>query len=516
MANKKFGSFASPWPKLYSSMDTQPTHAANAGASLFSLDPLHPSLAKAMNELKAELASEIAAADARFEAGGYGSGVLHSSMDITLHRFLIGDNLHVAKTAATVRRSLKWREEVGADKARDAQQRQAFAAAGLPYPFDTARDVKTCNVYTSTSGAISYKEMQELPGAPRAEDHPHYDVGYGYYQFGTRRWHFWDEKRGSPIAVRCLGLTDPSILIAEGRPEKYYEFLMHYSEMMQLSMEMMSLEQKRLVRFHVVVDLQGLGVRHLNRKALGVFKAIADIMSSHYPEVIHQMVLINAPWIFGAVFNLMKRWIPRETQEKISVHGDSYAEGLASLNMPIEKWPVLLGGEVPTAKHLVLPRSFDPTASVAAGAADRAGSGGEIVESVSIAAGASEEFEVPIVPGATCEWTLEVQGYDVDVSATFATTETEGGDDDAGAGAGGAVVFEKTRLAAGSGAEEGVLRGSWTNKSATADGVLKLTFDNSYSWMRSKTVKCTLRFEKEEEEEETGAAAGAAAKAAEE
>ena len=109
-------------------------HAANAGVSLFSLDPVHPRLAAAMAALKTELSPEFAAAKARFDATGVSSGILHSCSDITLHRFLIGDDLNAVKAAASIRASLAWREKVGADASRLSRSRPSSRQASRSPP----------------------------------------------------------------------------------------------------------------------------------------------------------------------------------------------------------------------------------------------------------------------------------------------------------------------------------------------------------------------------------------------
>ena len=443
-------------------------HAANAGVSLFSLDPVHPRLAAAMAALKTELSPEFAAAKARFDATGVSSGILHSCSDITLHRFLIGDDLNAVKAAASIRASLAWREKVGADASRLAQQKQAFVAAGLAFP---ATEMRT-NVYVTSKGKINYKMMQDLPGAPCAMQQPHYDTGYGHFQFGTREWHFWATD-GSPIAVRNMGRTDPATFLVEGRPEKYLEMLMNYNEMMRLSMEMMSLEQKRLVRFHTVIDLGGLGVKHMAPKAVTVFKSMADVLADNYPEVVHKMLVINAPWIFASLYSLLKPWIPAETQNKITIVGADYRATLDAL-MPRAEWPVLYGGNVPTAKHLVLPRSFDPTACVGASVDD-------VRTAIAIGAGSAEKHAVYLRAGASCAYTVVVDERDIDFSVEFVPGAEEGA-----ASKGAAVVLQAPSRITGT-ASMGV-----GEHAATEAGTLYLCFDNAYSWMRSKSVVATV------------------------
>ena len=445
-------------------------HAANEGVSLFSLDPVHPRLATAMAALKLELAPEFAAAKATFDATGVSSGILHSCSDITLHRFLIGDNLNAVKAAESIRASLVWREKVGADASRLAQQKQAFAAAGLAFP---ATDLRT-NVYQSSAGKINYKMMQDLPGAPCAKQQPHYDTGYGHFTFGSLEWQFWASD-GSPIGIRLMGRTDPATFLVEGRPEKFLEMQMNYSEMMRLSMEMMSLEQKRLVRFHTVIDLAGLGVKHMAPKAVAVFKSLADLLSHHYPEVVHKMIVINAPWIFSSLFSLLKPWIPAETQNKITIVGADYRGALDAV-MPRADWPVLFGGDVPTSKYLVLPRSFDPTACVGASADD-------VRTEIDIAAGAAEKHAVFLRAGASCAYTVVVDERDIDFSVEFVPGAEEGA---ATKMCGATVVLQAPSRITGS-ASMGV-----GEHAATEAGTLYLCFNNTYSWMRSKRVVATV------------------------
>jgi hypothetical protein len=47
-----------------------------------------------------------------------------------------------------------------------------------------------------------------------------------------------------------------------------------------------------------------------------------------YPENMAKMYIINAPWLFTAIFKIVRTWLDERTREKISVEGKDYLKVL--------------------------------------------------------------------------------------------------------------------------------------------------------------------------------------------
>jgi len=96
-----------------------------------------------------------------------------------------------------------------------------------------------------------------------------------------------------------------------------------------------------------VIDLQGLGTRHAFRPFLSIFNQGNKLIQSLYPEVMHQIVIINAPTIFTVLFPLVKAFLSKRVISKIRVISETdYFPLLAELIDP-QYIPKYLGGTAP-------------------------------------------------------------------------------------------------------------------------------------------------------------------------
>jgi hypothetical protein len=55
---------------------------------------------------------------------------------------------------------------------------------------------------------------------------------------------------------------------------------------------------------------------------MDLIKALTALDSVVYPELLGKMFIINAPRVFVAVWELIKRWIDPRTQSKIEILGN--------------------------------------------------------------------------------------------------------------------------------------------------------------------------------------------------
>ena len=120
---------------------------------------------------------------------------------------------------------------------------------------------------------------------------------------------------------------------------------------MMIGLDAISFEQNRIVRFHVVTDLCGIGVAHARPRVVSVLRRVSEIFKENYPEVQERIIVVNAPWGFASMFKLVRPFIPARTQAKIEVHRG--VEVLRDL-LPRGKLPKVLGGRASNA-DLVMP-----------------------------------------------------------------------------------------------------------------------------------------------------------------
>jgi hypothetical protein len=46
----------------------------------------------------------------------------------------------------------------------------------------------------------------------------------------------------------------------------------------------------------------------------------------YYPETLYKMFIVNAPWIFRALWKIVSPWIDPQTRERICMGGDKLKE----------------------------------------------------------------------------------------------------------------------------------------------------------------------------------------------
>ena len=83
----------------------------------------------------------------------------------------------------------------------------------------------------------------------------------------------------------------------------------------------------RLSRAGVSIALDDFGtgyasLSHLNH--VRVIKAVAKIGTSYYPEIMKKVWIVNVPWAFAAVWNLVSPMLPEHTRNKVSIMGKNF------------------------------------------------------------------------------------------------------------------------------------------------------------------------------------------------
>ncbi len=91
-----------------------------------------------------------------------------------------------------------------------------------------------------------------------------------------------------------------------------------------------------------IMDLKGVGITKVP-SVYSYVKQASVISQNYYPERLGRMYLINAPWGFSGVWNIVKGWLDPVTVEKIHVLGGGYQKELFA-QVPPENLPKTFGG----------------------------------------------------------------------------------------------------------------------------------------------------------------------------
>jgi len=91
-----------------------------------------------------------------------------------------------------------------------------------------------------------------------------------------------------------------------------------------------------------IMDLKGVGITKVS-SVYSYVKLASAMSQNYYPERLGRLYLINAPWGFSGVFNIIKAWLDPVTVEKIHVLGSGYQKELLA-QVPAENLPKIFGG----------------------------------------------------------------------------------------------------------------------------------------------------------------------------
>eukprot|EP00455_Lapot_gusevi_P056078 TRINITY_DN9228_c0_g2_i1.p1 TRINITY_DN9228_c0_g2~~TRINITY_DN9228_c0_g2_i1.p1 ORF type:complete len:287 (-),score=79.26 TRINITY_DN9228_c0_g2_i1:133-906(-) len=214
----------------------------------------------------------------------------------------------------------------------------------------------------------------------------------------------------------------------------------------------MSREQNTLVRVVKICDLEGLGMRHINRGMFRYLKQIITTSQTYYPETLYKIIIINAPNVFNLAWRLVSPLLNARTLAKVSIFGKDYADEVGKW-VRAEDLPRFLGGQCECESGCV-PR-FNEQAYFLPLAVGR---------------NSKQEVAVPVEAGKYITWYFFTEKHDLGFSAKFVGQS----------GAQVAVTPLQKHAA-------NVFRVSGEYK-AEESGTLHMTFDNTHTYFYSKNV----------------------------
>ncbi|KAK4705058.1 hypothetical protein P7C70_g1150, partial [Phenoliferia sp. Uapishka_3] len=69
----------------------------------------------------------------------------------------------------------------------------------------------------------------------------------------------------------------------------------------------------------------------------------SSVSQDHYPEMVGKVLVINAPYLFSAIWGVLKRWLSETTVSRIEILGTDYKSTLLQ-HAPADSLPKFLGG----------------------------------------------------------------------------------------------------------------------------------------------------------------------------
>jgi len=104
--------------------------------------------------------------------------------------------------------------------------------------------------------------------------------------------------------------------------------------------------QNKLFKHIYVMDLSGLAFGHFSAGVRRVVKNVIVEMGNLYPESVHRMMFVNAPFAFRGIWALIQPWLHPVTKEKTKIVGGGNAmlKEFENCGITRENIPEFLGG----------------------------------------------------------------------------------------------------------------------------------------------------------------------------
>ena len=80
-----------------------------------------------------------------------------------------------------------------------------------------------------------------------------------------------------------------------------------------------------------------------NMVAMNAMQSKSKELQEHYPEIAYKVMIINAGFLFTGLWNVIKLFLNKLTQEKIIILGNNYIPELMK-HTTLDKLPVSIGG----------------------------------------------------------------------------------------------------------------------------------------------------------------------------
>ncbi|XP_053675655.1 protein real-time [Anopheles nili] len=245
-------------------------------------------------------------------------------------------------------------------------------------------------------------------------------------------WHHHD-KDGRPLYILRLGTMDVKGLLKSVGEDELLKLTLHICEEgLKLMKEATKLFGKPIWNWCLLVDLDGLSMRHLWRPGVKALLRIIETVEKNYPETMGRVLIVRAPRVFPVLWTIVSAFIDENTRSKFLFFGGPdcmHAEDGLEQYIDTDKIPSFLGGSCNTLihegglvpKHLYKSESIEES-NGAVQSHDHHG----LYKSVDLKPG--QLFELLIYntdPKSVLTWDFEVLKYDALFAVYHTDTELE-------------------------------------------------------------------------------------------
>ena len=129
---------------------------------------------------------------------------------------------------------------------------------------------------------------------------------------------------GAPLYIIRAGISNTVALTNAHTHEEVVEFMMYRKELGFLLCDAMTRKTRTLTKLVTVNDLSHVSLlAGTDKRFTAVLGAASKLSETLYPQLLDRAVLINAPYIFGAIWSIIKGLMSAKTRAKVAVCGSS-------------------------------------------------------------------------------------------------------------------------------------------------------------------------------------------------
>lgn len=137
--------------------------------------------------------------------------------------------------------------------------------------------------------------------------------------------YFGFDRDGSPVFIDPIGQIDFKGLLSSVKKEEIVRFKAYLGEYgMTLGRQQSAKLGKNVDQIVMVMDMEGLGLKHLWKPGVVLFNTITAFYEDNFPEVMKNILVIKAPKIFPIAYALVKPFLNEVTRNKVKILGGDW------------------------------------------------------------------------------------------------------------------------------------------------------------------------------------------------
>ena len=160
------------------------------------------------------------------------------------------------------------------------------------------------------------------------------------------------DKKGRPVYYQLISKIDIEKIFQITTEERLVRhFIQESEDFMKYKFHICSkVAGKHIDQFFTILDLDGIGIKHLIGSTRNVLMLSMKLGQDYYPENMAKMFMVNVNPFFGMIYTLIKNFLDKKTTDKIELLGKEYREKLLEY-VDEENLPTFFGGTC-TCSHI--------------------------------------------------------------------------------------------------------------------------------------------------------------------